>query len=74
MRKNIHITQRADGNWQGIRENASRASFITITQKEACAKARNVAIKDHVEMLIHGKDGKIRARNSYGNDPYPPKG
>jgi hypothetical protein len=24
--------------------------------------------------LIHGEDGRIRERNSYGNDPYPPKG
>ncbi|MCT7748979.1 MAG: DUF2188 domain-containing protein, partial [Lactobacillus crispatus] len=22
----------------------------------------------------HGKDGKIQSRDSYGNDPFPPKG
>ncbi len=26
------------------------------------------------ERIIHGEDGKIRQKNSYGNDPYPPKG
>ena len=26
------------------------------------------------EMIIHGRNGLIRARNSYGNDPHPPKG
>lgn len=26
------------------------------------------------KLLIHGKDGKIREKNSYGNDPYPPEG
>ncbi|TCP05507.1 uncharacterized protein DUF2188 [Rubrivivax gelatinosus] len=25
------------------------------------------------ELLIHGQDGRIRARDSYGNDPCPPK-
>jgi hypothetical protein len=25
-------------------------------------------------LYIHGQDGRIRERNSYGNDPYPPKG
>lgn len=23
------------------------------------------------EVLVHGEDGRIRERNSYGNDPYP---
>ncbi|EGD1666955.1 DUF2188 domain-containing protein, partial [Escherichia coli] len=23
---------------------------------------------------IHGRDGQIRERDSYGNDPFPPKG
>lgn len=26
------------------------------------------------ELFIHGVDGKIRARESHGNDPYPPRG
>lgn len=26
------------------------------------------------EVLIHGENGRIRERNSYGNDPHPPKG
>ncbi|MCI5039252.1 MAG: DUF2188 domain-containing protein [Donghicola eburneus] len=25
-------------------------------------------------MLIHGENGRIRERNTYGNDPFPPKG
>ncbi|WP_239877180.1 hypothetical protein [Laribacter hongkongensis] len=24
-------------------------------------------------MLIYGENGRIRERNSYGNDPHPPK-
>jgi hypothetical protein len=26
-----------------------------------------------VEHTIHGKNGRISAKNSYGNDPFPPK-
>lgn len=33
-----------------------------------------MAKNDGVEHLIHNKDGTISERNSYGNDPYPPKG
>jgi hypothetical protein len=24
--------------------------------------------------LIHGRDGRIREKDSFGHDPYPPKG
>jgi len=26
------------------------------------------------EVIVHRRDGRIREKNSYGNDPYPPKG
>jgi hypothetical protein len=44
------------------------------TQEQARQKARELAIKEKVEVLIHRVDNKIRARDSYGNDPHPPKG
>jgi len=74
MGKNIHVTKRPDGRWQAIGEGNSRASYIADTQEQARQKAREYAIKNQYEVLIHGKDGKIRDRDSYGNDPYPPKG
>ena len=47
---------------------------ITNTQKDAISYARNIAINNSSEVVIHGRDGKIRDKNSYGNDPFPPKG
>ena len=44
------------------------------TQSEAERAARNIAINQRSEVLIHGENGRIRERNSYGNDPHPPKG
>jgi hypothetical protein len=26
------------------------------------------------EFLLHGRDGRIRDQDSYGNDPHPPPG
>ncbi|WP_299755412.1 DUF2188 domain-containing protein [uncultured Boseongicola sp.] len=26
------------------------------------------------EMLVHGEDGRIRERNTFGKDPHPRKG
>jgi Uncharacterized protein conserved in bacteria (DUF2188) len=60
--------------WSVRRAGAAKASNTFATQSEAIAKARDVAQKQQTELFIHGRDGRIRERNSYGNDPQPPKG
>lgn len=74
MGKNQHVTHRLDGNWQVKGAGNSKATAITSTQKEAIKIATNIARNQKSELLIHGLDGKIREKNSYGNDPCPPKG
>ena len=74
MGKNQHVTKHPQGGWQVKGEGNSRATVRTKTQKEAAEKAREIAINQHSERIIHGEDGRIRAKDSYGNDPYPPKG
>lgn len=44
------------------------------TQKKAIRAGTERAKKDKVELLIHGRDGKIRERNSFGHDPRNIKG
>lgn len=72
--KNQHVTPHPDGGWQVKGAGNKKATIRTSTQKEAFEIARNIAKNQGSEVLIHGKDGKIREKNSYGNDPYPPKG
>lgn len=74
MGKNQHVTRRPSGNWQVKGAGNSRATKVTSTQKEAIAIARTIAINQKSEVVIHGANGKIRAKDSYGNDPCPPKG
>lgn len=74
MGKNQHVTHRQDGNWQVKGEGNNKATNITKTQKEAINYARNIAINQKSEVVIHRMNGKIRDKNSYGNDPFPPKG
>lgn len=71
--KHIHTVPR-DGKWANIVAGNQRASGIYDTQAEANAAARERAIRDGLEHVIHGTDGKIRAKHSYGNDPFPPRG
>ena len=74
MKKNQHVTKRPDGNWQVLGAGNSRATKVLPTQKDAIVAAKQIAIKQKSEVVIHGENGKIREKNSYGNDPYPPRG
>ena len=74
MGKNQHVTPHPKGGWQVKGAGNSRATKCTATQAQAAEVARRIAINQGSERLIHGKNGRIRAKGSYGNDPYPPKG
>ncbi len=73
MGKNQHIVPH-NGQWAIRGERNQRVTQIYDTQKEAIGRAREISINQQSEMFIHRRDGRIRERNSYGNDPYPPKG
>lgn len=60
--------------WSVRKAGASKASGTYSTQSEAIRRATEIAKNQKTEVYVHGRDGRIRERNSYGNDPYPPKG
>lgn len=72
MGRNQHVVPR-DGEWAVQGAGNERATAIVPTQQEAIEIAREIARNQQSELLIHGRNGQIRARDSYGNDPYPPK-
>lgn len=71
--KGQHVVPSGD-KWSVRRAGASRASGVYDTQAEAVEKGRDLARNQGTELYVHGKDGRIRERNSYGRDPFPPKG
>lgn len=73
MGKNQHVVPHEDG-WAIRGENNERATSVHGTQAEAIDRAREIARNQEAELLIHGRDGRIRERDSYGSDPFPPKG
>lgn len=72
-KKNQHVVPHPDG-WAVKGAGNSKATKVTDTQSEAIEVAKEIAQNQDSELLIHGKNGRIRERNSYGNDPFPPKG
>jgi len=64
----------SNGDWAIKKDNAERATKIFDNQKQAIEVAIKIAKNQKAELVIHGRDGKIRVKNSYGSDVFPPRG
>ncbi|EOG9911642.1 DUF2188 domain-containing protein [Pseudomonas aeruginosa] len=51
-----------------------RATSVHDTQQQAIDAARDIARNQQSELVIHRPDGRIRDKDSHGNDSFPPKG
>ncbi len=71
--KNQWVIHRDDG-WAVRGEGNSRDTSHHHTQQEAINAAREIAQNQRSELFVQDRHGKIRERNTYGDDPYPPKG
>lgn len=54
-----------DGKWRIKKEKAERASFTFKNKKDAIAKAREMAKKNHLNITLFAKNGKIEEKESY---------
>jgi hypothetical protein len=75
-RNERHVTPDPEGGWNVVKPNADRASAHLDTQAEAVDRAREiVGNSGGGEVVIHGKDGRIRDSDTIapGNDPNPPR-
>ena len=73
MARNQHITPRP-GGWAVQSAGRARATSLHKTQAEAIQRGREIARNQGTELLVHGRNGQIRERDSYGHDPFPPAG
>lgn len=70
---NQHVVPNPKGGWDVKGAGNSRATKHTATQSEAIKIAKDIARNQKSEAVIHGRDGRIRDKDSYGNDPVPPR-
>ena len=73
MGKNQHVVPKGD-QWVVKGAENLKATRVVDTQREAIKIAREIAINQQSELIVHGKNGQIREKNSYGNDPADIKG
>ena len=72
-KRDIHVVPHKEGGWATKKEGAGRAGSRHDTQREAIERAREQAMREKTEVVIHRQNGQIRDSDSYGNDPHPPK-
>lgn len=68
-----HVVKNPSGGWAVKKGGSEKATKVCDTQKEAISYGREIAKSQGAEFYIHGKDGRIREKDSYGSDPNPPK-
>lgn len=71
--RNQHVVPREDG-WAVRGEGAQRDTTQHPTQAEAIDAAREIARNQGSELFVHNRQGRIRSRDTYGGDPFPPRG
>lgn len=71
--KNQHVVP-YNGDWAVKGAGNSKPTKIVETQREAIVIAKEISKNQKSELFLHRRNGQIRERDSFGNDPYPPKG
>ena len=72
MSRQIHVVP--DGGDWAVKPAGGHVTSHHSTQAAAAEQARQEARAIGGEVVIHRPDGRIRDRDSYGNDPFPPRG
>jgi Uncharacterized protein conserved in bacteria (DUF2188) len=71
--KNQHVVPHGN-DWAIKGAGNTKYTHIVPTQSLAINFAKEIAKNQESELFIHNRQGKIRERNTYGNDENPPRG
>lgn len=74
QKKNVHVVPQKNGNPWAVKPVGSNTPASTHrTQRAAQDAAKRIAKQTQGEVVIHRPNGQIRDKDSYGNDPNPPR-
>ena len=75
MAKTVHmVVHNPNGGWDAKKAGGERAIKHFDKQSDCIDYTRAISQNQHSELRIQGRDGKFRAADSHGHDPYPPRG
>ncbi|MEN9326206.1 MAG: hypothetical protein RI943_627 [Bacteroidota bacterium] len=70
--KNQYIVP-IQGGWGIHGEGNNKLTKKTKTKAEAMEIGKAIAKNQQAELIVMGKNFKIQNKNSFGNDPFPPR-
>jgi Uncharacterized protein conserved in bacteria (DUF2188) len=70
----VHVLRDKNGGWLVRVEGALRPRSTHESQAQASRAGRELARKNRSELFVHGPDGKIRERSTFGRDPRQTEG
>jgi len=71
-KRSVHVIPSTKG-WVVKNGGANKASKHFNDKTSAVTWARDKSKAKGSELVIHGRDGMIREKSSYGKDPLPPR-
>jgi hypothetical protein len=74
MPKGQHVFPSPSGGWSVRKTGSSKATKTFPSKKDAVDAARQIARNQKTELYVHGRDGRIEQRDSYGSEPSGPRG
>lgn len=73
--RSTHVVPNKErGGWDIKAGGGERSVKHFEKQKDAIDRARQISRNKETELVIHGRDGRIREKDSHGKDPFPPQG
>lgn len=73
-RKGVVFVSPKGETWKVQTSGTTKAAGIFSTKASAQKRGREIAKSKRAELIVQKKNGEIQMRNSYGSDPFPPKG
>ena len=71
--RNVHVVPAGGGKFVVKQPGNPVPLTPPATQSQSIDSAKPLATLLGGDVVIHRRDGQIRDRDSYGNDPFPPR-
>lgn len=69
----VHVMPNPQNGWAVRRSAGRRLSQRFPSKADALKFARSIGKKVNADVIVHGRDGRIRHVDSYEADPQPPR-
>lgn len=70
----VSVEPRPDGRWAVQTDKTQRADSLHGRKADAERRGKELAKNKKTELVVKDHRGRIERKDSFGNDPFPPRG